>query len=227
MSGVHPLGPMPHTNRPNPSGYGSAGAGNAVDPLQGAQPMVQLSGGQGGGGCLACIGLQTGLIPRAELDRIKAESFAKIMAHEQAHASAAGAFGGGIHIEYDANGIAVGGHVPIMIPELDPANPAQSLRNYMQVRAAALAPGADASGQDLSVAAQAASLMGQAQVAMQNKQRFDRQLAALGLSPGQLHQGVRPDQLNANPLNPRRPGLAGQNAGFNPFLPTPPVPPPG
>jgi hypothetical protein len=110
------------------------------------------------------------------LQKVKAESYAHILGHEQAHQSAAGGFGGGIHIEYDANGVAVAGHVPISIPGLDPQNPETSVRAYNTIRGAALAP-SDPSGQDMSVAAHAQSLIGQAQVLMAQK----KQAQSLGI----------------------------------------------
>ena len=204
MTGIHPLNPLGHagqsSGRTNASG-GTSPEPGAVDPSNPTGgPMIQLSGGVSQDGCLVCVGQKSGMIPKAELERIKSESYSKILAHEQAHSSAAGSFGGGIHIEYDGNGIAVGGHVPIAIPGLDPANPEQSLANYMQIRGAALAPGADASGQDHSVASMASSLMGQAQVAMQNKDR--QQSGAL--------------QLPGNPFNPAgRQGQGGQGQSGN------------
>jgi hypothetical protein len=110
------------------------------------------------------------------LNKIKAESYAHILGHEQAHQSAAGGFGGGINIQYDGNGVAVAGHVPISIPGLDSQNPETSLKAYNTIRGAALAP-SDPSGQDMSVAAHAQSLMGQAQVLMGQK----KQAQSLGI----------------------------------------------
>jgi hypothetical protein len=158
---------------PSPSGGNAAPAKNAdngqgVDGVQGAkQPMVQVAAG-GGSGCLGCVGGKNGLIPQDKLEELKTKMFDKIMAHEQAHASAAGAFGGAIHIDYDANGIAVGGHVPIMIPGLNKMNPEESLKAFEQIYSAAMAPG-DPSSQDMSVAAQAQDLMGRAKVMMDQK----------------------------------------------------------
>lgn len=108
--------------------------------------------------------------PEAEFQRFKARQYSEIMSHEQAHASAAGSLGGGIHIQYDGNGVAVAGHVPISIPGLDRQNPETSYKNYSVVRSAALAPG-DPSGQDMAVASTAQSLMGQAQVLMSRKKQ--------------------------------------------------------
>ncbi len=121
--------------------------------------------------------------PRAEFERFKAQQYADIMSHEQAHASAAGSLGGGIHIQFGSNGVAVGGHVPISIPGMDSQNPETSYKNYSTVRSAALAPG-DPSSQDRSVASQAQGLMGQAQVLMSQK----KQAQSAGLSLDQFKQ---------------------------------------
>ncbi len=112
--------------------------------------------------------------PNAKADdvlaKVRAESYAHIVGHEQAHQSAAGSLGGGIHIDYNQDGVAVSGHVPIRMPGLDPSNPEATVRAAQTVRAAALAPG-DPSGQDVSVASQAQALMGKAQVLMAQKRQ--------------------------------------------------------
>lgn len=171
-----PVGPKNPMLAADSAGGQPANAAAGVDGP--GEPMVQLAGASKGG-CLPCIGRETGLIPQSRLEEIKKEAFDKIMAHEMAHASEAGAFGGGIHIEYDENGIAVGGHVPIIVPGLDPENPEESLRAYLQIQDAALAPGSDMSSQDAAVASLAASNLGRAQVAMQNKQERQRLLGEL------------------------------------------------
>lgn len=112
----------------------------------------------------------------ALLSKIKAENYTHILGHEKAHQAAAGGFGGGINIQYDGNGVAVAGHVPISIPGLDSQNPETSLKAYDTICRAALAP-SDPSGQDMSVAAHAQSLMGQAQVLMGQK----KQAQSLGI----------------------------------------------
>lgn len=108
------------------------------------------------------------------LKALRAERYADIMAHEQAHATAAGPYGGGIVIDYDSNGVAVGGHVPIHIPGLDPHNAETSRQAYKTIYNAALAPH-DPSSQDMAVAAQAQSLMGQAQVLIDQKRQKNPQ----------------------------------------------------
>ncbi len=107
---------------------------------------------------------------QAAFEQFKSQRYAEILSHEQAHQSAAGSLGGGIHIDFDSNGVAVGGHVPIQIPPLDSKNPEASYKSYCQVRNAALAPG-DPSGQDCAVASKAQALMGQAQVLMARKKQ--------------------------------------------------------
>lgn len=104
------------------------------------------------------------------LQAIRAKRYAEIMSHEQAHAAAAGGYGGGIVIEYDANHIAKGGHVPIHIPGLNPQSPESSLKAYQTIRGAALAPHSP-SGQDMAVASMAQALMGKAQVLIAQKQQ--------------------------------------------------------
>lgn len=102
------------------------------------------------------------------LSRLRSESYAHILGHERAHQSAAGAYGGGIVIDYDRNGIAVSGHVPIHMPKLDPHNPEAAYSGYAAIRNAALAP-SDPSGTDLAVASRATTLMGKAKLLMDQK----------------------------------------------------------
>jgi hypothetical protein len=121
-------------------------------------------------GCADCSGNPN---QKAEdvLARVRAESYAHIAGHEQAHQAAAGSLGGAMSIEYNQDGVAVAGHVPISIPGLDKSNPEGAMTSYQKVRAAALAP-SDPSGQDMSVASQAQSLMGRAKVLIdQNRQK--------------------------------------------------------
>lgn len=114
--------------------------------------------------------MAAGKNPSVEFEKFKAKQYADILGHEQAHQSAAGSLGGGINIQYDGNGVAVAGHVPISIPGMDNQDPQVSYNNYSTVRNAALAPG-DPSGQDRSVASTALGLMGQAQVLMSQKRQ--------------------------------------------------------
>lgn len=109
-----------------------------------------------------------------QLDQIRRQQYAKIMAHEQAHQSAGGHLAGGIVIEYDIQGIAIAGHVPIRLPGLDPNNPEQAASDAQLVIAAASAPGGDMSSQDSAVAAQGQAILGQAQVLIQQKLTMTR-----------------------------------------------------
>ncbi len=133
-----------------------------------------------------------------DFESFKAQQYGEILAHEQAHQSAAGTFGGGISIEYDGQGVAVSGHVPISIPPLDKANPEQSYKNYSTIRGAALAPG-DPSAPDRSIASQALGLMGQAQVMMGRK----RQAQQTGISLGDLARGPNPFEGGLKPGKPQ------------------------
>jgi len=128
------------------------------------------------GNMCACAQCTTPTSADDMLQKIKAESYAHILGHEQAHQSAAGGYGGGISIEYDSNGVARAGHVPISIPGMNALDPESSLRAYSIIRGAALAP-SDPSGQDMAVAAHAQSLYGQAQVLMGQK----KQAQSLGI----------------------------------------------
>lgn len=84
-----------------------------------------------------------------------------IYAHELAHKNAAGALGGDIVIEKDSNGIPVGGHVSIKMPVLDKKNPDKTIQHANTVINAAMAP-SDPSSQDYKVAAEARSILNEA-----------------------------------------------------------------
>ena len=89
-------------------------------------------------------------------------NYHEIYAHEQAHKSAGGALAGNIVIEKNADGIPVGGHVPIKMPALDPNNPQKTIDEANIVIRSAMAPG-DPSPQDYKVAARAREIKAQAQ----------------------------------------------------------------
>lgn len=153
----------------------SAGAGQPPVP-PGEQDRINQLQAQYSAMC-ACAKCANGVANGDQmLNKIKQESLSHIMAHEQAHQSTAGSFGGAIHIDFDQNGVAIGGHVPINMPGLDRANPEDSVKAYQTIRAAALAP-EDPSGQDFAVAAKAQAMMGRAQVMMGQK----KQAQSLGL----------------------------------------------
>ncbi|MEM0950608.1 MAG: putative metalloprotease CJM1_0395 family protein [Cyanobacteria bacterium P01_H01_bin.74] len=139
----------------------------------------------------------TTMTPDRILEKIKADSYAHIIAHEQAHASAAGHLGGAIALETDSNGVVVAGHVPITIPGLSPANPESNIDDYNTVRAAALAPG-DPSSADKSIASTASALLGMAQVLMQNKQNA----LNIGLTVDQYIQAGKPKTIPDKDLTP-------------------------
>lgn len=103
-----------------------------------------------------------------EFEQYKEKTNNEVMEHEKAHKQAAGELGGEIVIEKDANGVATGGHVPIMIPEVTEANVEVTKEKNERVKAAALAP-ADPSSQDYFVAAQAQANINKALMLMNKK----------------------------------------------------------
>lgn len=96
----------------------------------------------------------------AELKAVERE----VIAHEQAHQSVGGNLAGGISYKYqkgpDGQQYAVGGEVPIQMPE--GKTPEETINIMEQVRRAALAP-AQPSAQDLQVAAKASQRIMSAQ----------------------------------------------------------------
>jgi len=86
----------------------------------------------------------------------------EIYAHELAHQRAGGGLAGGIVIEKDANGIPIGGHVPIKMPALDRRNPDKTIQDANTVIRSAMAP-SDPSDQDFRVAGQARAIKAQAE----------------------------------------------------------------
>ena len=90
------------------------------------------------------------------------KNYNDIYRHEAAHKAAAGSFGGAIVIEKNSEGIPVGGHVDIKMPALNPKDPDKTISDAKTVIGAAMAP-ADPSSQDYKVAAQARSIMSQAE----------------------------------------------------------------
>jgi hypothetical protein len=89
------------------------------------------------------------------------KNYNHIYAHEMAHKTAGGSFAGSITIERNADGIPVGGHVPIKMPVLDKNNPQKTIDHANTVINAALAP-SDPSSQDYKVANQASQIKMQA-----------------------------------------------------------------
>ncbi len=90
----------------------------------------------------------------------------EVRAHEAAHQAVGGSLAGAASFRFaigpDGERYAVGGEVPIALITVA-EDPAATLRNAEQVRAAALAP-AQPSNQDRNVAAQASQVIAQAQV---------------------------------------------------------------
>jgi hypothetical protein len=102
------------------------------------------------------------------------QRYDELYAHELAHKSAAGTYGGAIVIEKDSNGIPVGGHVSIQMPTLDKKNPDKTIKHTDTVIRAAMAP-TDPSSQDYKVAAEARAIRSQA-LAMKNDSRVGKKL---------------------------------------------------
>ena len=90
------------------------------------------------------------------------QRYNEIYSHELAHQRAGGSLAGGIVIERDANGIPVGGHVPIKMPSLDRSNPDTTIKDANTVISSAMAP-SDPSDQDYKVANQARAIKTQAE----------------------------------------------------------------
>ncbi|EKE03283.1 MAG: hypothetical protein ACD_20C00225G0027 [uncultured bacterium] len=117
----------------------------------------------------AFINPQTNAVANREqafqgFEAIKQERYNSIFAHEMLHKSAGGSQVGGIVIETDTNGVAVGGHVPIRMPGgVDKANPEKTYKEAEVAYRAASAPGGDMSSADKSIAARAHSLMSMSQ----------------------------------------------------------------
>ena len=94
-----------------------------------------------------------------------------VIDHENQHLAAAGQYAdGGIHIDYDANGWATGGHVNVKMPTLDKNDPQKTVNHAQTIMRSAMAP-EDPSDQDYKVYSEASRVMFQAQQLLaQNKQ---------------------------------------------------------
>ena len=103
------------------------------------------------------------------------QRYNEIYSHELAHQRAGGSLAGGIVIERDANGIPVGGHVPIKMPSLDRSNPDKTIKDANTVISSAMAP-MDPSEQDFKVANQARQIKLQAQNYKNNHQQNGNKL---------------------------------------------------
>ena len=107
---------------------------------------------------------------KAEFEKKKEEINSHVIAHEQKHLDAAGKYAeGGIHIDYDENGVAKGGHVNVKMPTLNEKNPEETIEHAKTIQKSATAPD-DPSDQDLKVYAEASKVLFQAQQLL-NKNR--------------------------------------------------------
>jgi cell wall-associated NlpC family hydrolase len=140
-------------------------AANPSNPAQAAQTQQQLEQQR-----------------QQALEQIKTERYNEIYAHEMAHASAAGAYGGGIQMQFGPDGMPIGGSVPVFFPALSKDNPEEALHGAQTIYNAALAP-SDPSGADHGVAARAQSMIGAAQVLIQQKQQQEMMKASQPAHP--------------------------------------------
>lgn len=92
----------------------------------------------------------------------------EVMEHEKAHQQVAGDLAGAIVIDKNSDGVATGGHVPILIPEVTEGNFSITKEQNERVKAAAMAP-KDPSSQDYFVAAQAQANINKALMFMNKK----------------------------------------------------------
>lgn len=103
------------------------------------------------------------LVEQTEIRELSARD-REVRAHEQAHMAVGGQHAGGVSYDYsrgpDGRLYATGGSVSIDISPV-PGDPAATVDKMQQVQRAAMAP-AEPSGQDRTVAAQAAQLIAQA-----------------------------------------------------------------
>ena len=96
---------------------------------------------------------------KATIEKENETRYREVYSHELAHKTAAGSFGGSIHIDKNADGLIVGGHVPIQMPVMDHKNPEKTKSHAEIVFRAAMAPGSGLSSADYKVAAQAKSMI--------------------------------------------------------------------
>ncbi|MGC3996013.1 MAG: putative metalloprotease CJM1_0395 family protein [Anaeromyxobacter sp.] len=127
----------------------------------------------------------------------------EVRAHEAAHMAAGGALAGGASFSYqtgpDGRSYAVGGEVPIRMSA--GRTPDETIAIARQIRRAALAP-ANPSGQDLSVAAAAASMeqAAQARKAAEASQAYQKNAKKPGAgASGQDEQGGSAQRALAEP----------------------------
>jgi len=99
-----------------------------------------------------------------------------VIQHENQHLAAAGEYAiGGIHIDYNENGWATGGHVNVRMPVLDKNNPLKTIKHAEAIKKSSMAP-SDPSDQDYRVYAKASQVLFQAQQLMdKNKSNMSYQ----------------------------------------------------
>lgn len=109
----------------------------------------------------------------------------EVRAHEAAHMAAGGSLSGGASYDFvvgpDGRMYAVGGEVPVRMPQ--GGSPEEAIRNAQQVRAAALAP-ANPSAQDRAVAASAAAMEMEARRALAEEGTAEAREQRAAGSPG-------------------------------------------
>lgn len=115
----------------------------------------------------------------------------EVRAHEQAHAAIAGQYGSSPTYSFvrgpDGVSYAVGGEVKIDTSPI-PGDPEATLRKAQQLRRAANAP-AEPSGQDSSVAAQAAQMEQQARAELNEQRAIEAEQRREGSETGQANAG--------------------------------------
>lgn len=98
-------------------------------------------------------------------DEVKTKSYNDVYRHESAHLAAAGKYAAsGIHIDFDGNGFATGGHVNVSMPRLDKNNLDETINHARTVIKSAEAPASfdELSSADRAVAAQSRAVLAQA-----------------------------------------------------------------
>lgn len=133
----------------------------------------------------------------AERDQIQELSARdrEVRAHEQAHAAVAGQYGSSPTYSFvrgpDGVSYAIGGEVQIDTSSI-PGDPEATLRKAQQLRRAANAP-AEPSGQDSSVAAQAAQMEQQARAELNERKVIDAEQRQEGNETGRVGQPQQAD----------------------------------
>lgn len=122
---------------------------------------------------------------RAQVDELK-QTDRKVRAHEQAHATAGGAYASSPSYEYengpDGNRYAIGGEVSIDVSPVS-GDPEATIQKMEVVKRAALAP-AEPSPQDRAVAAQADQTRLKAQAELREQNTEEQQAATEGGAAG-------------------------------------------